>query len=135
MRVSATDAYMRAIKRTYLALDMRRVFEQYARKLVRGNTDLYADTIRDWVEEHFGWEEVRRPLVLMYSRLGLSADEINEMADLAESRRSTPPTREEMRSLRKVWHKLADRDARRALHQAVKERKQLIIREGERLRQ
>ncbi len=134
MRISATDEYVQAIKRAYLALDMRRVFERYAREWVGGNTELYADTIRDWVDDRFGWNKVRRPLVLMYSRLGLSADEINDLADLAEGS-SAPPTREEMQSLRGIWDALADRAARRSLRQAIKQRRQLIIREGERLRQ
>ena len=134
-----SGGYSQAVKRVYLALDTQRVFERYARnhvrKQVRGDTTLYNDTIRDWVEEHFSWRELRRPLTLMYSRMRLSAEELNEIAEIAEERDGiAPPSREEMRSLRGVWQRLADDDALNNLQRAIKDRKRLITREAGRLR-
>ena len=151
--VTTGDDYTQAVKRVYFAMNMQSAFERYAWDYARdrlgmleaheaheahevpGDAALYADTIRNWTETYMNWDRVRSSLVLSYARLGLSADEINEMAALAEEREmAVPPSRADLRRLRSVWNKLADAGSLEDLDRAIERRRRAIIREAGRIR-
>ena len=139
---AVSSAYTEAVRRVYHALNLQGFFEKRAEQHVRRvfKTDksmiLYRDTYRAWVEDYFSWEALRRPLVLMYIRLGLTETELNETAELSGSRGRAGQldlTPDEARRLVAVWRKVADDQALAELDQSIRERRRLIAREAKNL--
>ena len=135
------DGYTEAVRRVYHALRMRSVFERRAAHYVRSNMKagkrfvLYRDVVADWSDRYFRWSAIRRQLVFMYTRLGLSQDELNDVAEIAEERGNAAATvtPQEAARLKAIWNRVADREALSELRQAVHARRELIIREADAL--
>ena len=82
--------YEDAVDRVYRSLEIEKHFERYA-LLMQGrheevidDADSYRDIYLHWMRKHVSWEILKPKIIDEYRKM-FTADELNEIADFAES--------------------------------------------------